>query len=99
MKRIFLIRRVVGRSMSPRLDPGKLVIATPRWRRLKPGQVIILEHEGKEKIKRIERVDSPDARKLFVIGDNMPASTDSRHFGWISRREVLGRVLWPRLHN
>lgn len=99
MKKLLFIRRVVGKSMAPRLNAGKLVLATPFKRRLKPGQVVILEHHGKEKIKRIERID-PDKGQLFVIGDNLPASSDSRHFGWITEEAVRGRVFWPRhLHN
>lgn len=93
------MRRVVGKSMAPRLSSGKIVIASPLLRKLKPGQVVILEHHGKEKIKRIERID-PDKGNLFVIGDNLEASSDSRHFGWITRKAVRGRVFWPRhLHN
>jgi nickel-type superoxide dismutase maturation protease len=97
--RILFIRRVIGKSMAPRLTPGNLVVATPLLKHLKPGQVVILEHHGKEKIKRIERIDS-DKGQLFVIGDNLDASSDSRHFGWITKNAVQGRVLWPRgLHN
>lgn len=94
------MRRVVGKSMAPRLKPGALVLATPLLKkRLKPGQVVILEHHGKEKIKRIERLDTVNKR-LFVIGDNLPASSDSRHFGWITTKSVRGHVVWPRkLHN
>lgn len=97
MRSIVFIRRVVGKSMSPRLRSGRLVFATPLRRRLKPGQVVILEHQGKEKIKRIERIEQG---KLFVIGDNLPLSSDSRHFGWVRQSAVRGRVFWPRhLHN
>jgi len=99
MKQYVFIRRVVGRSMAPRLGSGKLVLATTRLGKLKPGQVVILEHHGKEKIKRIERID-PEKRQLFVIGDNLSASSDSRHFGWVTEKAVRGRVFWPRhLHN
>lgn len=85
--------------MAPRLGSGKLVLATPLLRKLKPGQVVILEHHGKEKIKRIERIDK-EKGQLYVIGDNLPASSDSRHFGWITNKSVRGRVFWPRhLHN
>jgi nickel-type superoxide dismutase maturation protease len=99
MKRFLFIRRIVGKSMAPRLTPGKLVLATPLLRKLQPGQVVILEHHGKEKIKRIERID-PEKGQLFVIGDNLEASSDSRHFGWVTQKAVRGRVFWPRgLHN
>ena len=97
--RAIVIRRVVGKSMAPRINPGSIVLALPLWRRLKPGQVVILEHEGKEKIKRIERIDQKRGQ-LFVIGDNLEASSDSRHFGWVGHGAVRGRVIWPRgLHN
>lgn len=99
MSRLLMIRRVVGKSMAPRLRAGRIVLATPLRRRLQPGQVVILEHHGKEKIKRIERIDGHKG-VLFVIGDNLPESSDSRHFGWITQKAVRGRVIWPRhLHN
>ena len=99
VERILFVRRVVGKSMAPKLRAGRLVFATPLRRKLKPGQVVILEHQGKEKIKRIERIDRQKGQ-LFVIGDNLSASSDSRHFGWITQNAVRGRVFWPRhLHN
>lgn len=91
-----LIRRVVGASMVPRLGPGKIVLAT-RWRRkIKPGDVVIAVHNGREIIKRVERTEP---NRVFVIGDNLLQSTDSRHFGWIPRREVVAKVMWPHVHN
>ena len=90
---VVFFRRIVGDSMRPKLPPGQLVAATSLFRRLHPGQVIIVRHNGKEKIKRIEQVQ---ADRLFVIGDNLSASTDSRQFGWLDVAEVAGRVIWPR---
>lgn len=92
--KVVMIRRVVGGSMSPKLRPGQMLLATPLFRRLKPGQVVIIEHNGKQKVKRIERIRED---KVFVIGDNLNASTDSRHFGWLEPREVVARVVWPKL--
>ena len=89
-----LIRRVIGASMAPKLRPGQLVIATQVFRKLRPGQVVIVERENKEFIKRIERIEN---NQLFVIGDNLPASTDSRHFGWLNREAVKAKVLRPNM--
>ncbi len=93
LKMIF-VRRVVGGSMKPKLVSGQLLLATALFRRLRPGQVVIIEHQGKQKVKRIERVNHG---RIFVIGDNLKASTDSRHFGWLNSNQVIARVVWPNL--
>lgn len=92
--RPFLVRRVAGASMSPKLRPGQLLLATPLFRHVHPGQVVIVAHAGKEKVKRVERVLDD---KVYVIGDNLDASTDSRHFGWLREDHVVARVFWPKL--
>jgi len=93
MIKLFMIRRIVGGSMLPHLTPGKVVFG---WRshRLHIGDVVILFHDGLEKIKRIDHIDG---EKLYVLGDNPVASTDSRQFGFVDRSQVLARVIWPRI--
>lgn len=89
--RIVVVRRVVGGSMLPGLRPGRLVLGLyPR--RLSVGDVIIFNHLGRERIKRVAVIQGGD---LFVVGDNPSASTDSRDFGSIDRRDVRARVIWP----
>ena len=90
----FLIRRIKGASMAPKLRPGQLIIATSIFRKLRPGDVVFVERDNKQFIKRIERVEQD---KLFVIGDNLPASTDSRHFGWLKKEDVIAKVFRPNL--
>lgn len=92
--KLILLRRVVGTSMSPKLRPGQLLLATTLFRRLRPGQVVIIDHDGKQKVKRIERIAE---NKVFVIGDNLEISMDSRHFGWLQHDKIVGRVFWPKL--
>ena len=92
MKKWFIIRRIVGGSMLPRLIPGQIVLGLPSSR-LRIGDVVILAHGGLEKIKRIDRIDGD---LVYVLGDNAEASTDSRQFGCINRADILARVVWPR---
>ena len=80
--------------MSPKLEAGKLILATQFFRVLHPGQVVIVEHAGKQKVKRIERIED---NKLFVVGDNLQFSTDSRHFGWLEINQIVAKVIWPNL--
>ena len=89
-----IVRRIVGDSMSPTLRQGRIVVALCRTHFLQVGDVIVLRHDGLEKIKRIKRIDPRFG--VYVVGDNPARSTDSRHFGWVPVADVLGRLIWPR---
>lgn len=80
--------------MLPKFEDGKIVIASGWFRALNPHDVIIIKHDGREKIKRVQHVDTD---KLYVVGDNPAESSDSRQFGWVDSNCVLGKVLWPRV--
>jgi phage repressor protein C with HTH and peptisase S24 domain len=88
-----LMRTVQGHSMMPVLPPNTLVIAWKNFRKLRPDDVVIFQHEGKEKIKRIQDVRGSE---IFVVGDHPDASTDSRHYGWIYESDVVAKVIYPR---
>lgn len=87
------LRRVVGHSMVPVLPPGIHVYGWRWYKELKPGQVVIFEHEGREKIKRIDQIKN---NKIYVLGDHEDSSADSRHFGWLDLDSVVAIVIWPR---
>ncbi len=78
--------------MLPLLAEGQLVAGFVGRRRISIGDMVVFRHEGLEKIKRVQAVGPA---KVFVVGDNRLASTDSHDFGWISRSAIIGRVYWP----
>ena len=88
--------------MMPALLPGDWALAVPA-RRFERGQVVVVEHPGRpgyELVKRIsaipgdtigDRTLAPD--EYWVLGDRGDASTDSRHFGPVTREALRARIL------
>ena len=58
---------------------------------LKVGQIIIFYHPHKN-IKLIKRIKSIKTNSVEVIGDNIEFSDDSRKFGFIDNKKVIGIV-------
>jgi type IV secretory pathway protease TraF len=79
--------------MLPSFEEGGLLVAIRWFTGLKPRDVVIIHHEGREKVKRVHKVRNG---KLFVLGDNSELSTDSRDFGWLPLEAVTAKVIWPR---
>lgn len=98
--------RVVGSSMSPTLQPGDLVVATPARRLPRRGEIVVVRGpEGFEIVKRVraiagepfEGLPVPDGM-IAVAGDNEERSTDSRTWGPVLISDVAGvakLVYWP----
>lgn len=89
---MIVVRRVVGESMLPGLRPGQLVVGRRFIRHVQPGMVVVVRHNGLEKIKRVMTVEPAG---LELRGDNEAASTDSRHFGLVPHSAVVAKVVWP----
>ena len=79
--------------MAPMLPHGQLVIGR-QTRELVPGDVVIVSHNGMEKIKRIEKHEGD---LVYLLGDNPAESTDSRSFGWLPAKTIVAKVVWPKL--
>jgi type IV secretory pathway protease TraF len=79
--------------MLPTLRPNQIVVST-RWTRLAPGKVVIAQVGEREVIKRVEAVQ---AAGIVLIGDNPERSTDSRQYGPVDPRAILGIVIWPKV--
>ena len=88
--------KVVGRSMLPLLKPKEEILIDPwAYRKHKPqiNDVILTNHPYDDRLKIVKRVVwVADDDSYFLLGDNLEASTDSRHWGRIDRQKIVGRV-------
>ncbi len=84
--------------MLPGLKPGSIIIGWTYYRDLKVGQILVFNHDGLEKIKRIAKLNIND-QTVYVLGDNAALSTDSRDYGWLPISSVTAVVIANfRLH-
>lgn len=88
-----LLRQIVGKSMLPSFKEGGVLVAFGWFKCIKPSDVVIITHDGMEKVKRVHKVRGS---KLYVLGDNSEFSTDSRDFGWLPFEAVTAKVIWPK---
>ena len=95
---------VEGPSMEPAYRAGDRVLVNRlAYLRRSPtaGDVVVLrdpERHGRYLLKRIAQAPdlrAPGPARLYVLGDNAAESRDSRHFGPVDRRAILGRA-WLR---
>ena len=87
LREIFVIK---GNSMLPTLNPGDCVIINPE---LKPeiSDIVLLRHPFIQNLKIVKRIDEITAEGNFIVrGDNPQESTDSRNFGAILAKDILG---------
>jgi nickel-type superoxide dismutase maturation protease len=90
------ILKVTGESLSPFFLEGDFVVVSKIpfiLRKIKAGDMVVFRHPVYgTMIKKVEHI-SPDGEEYFVIGTH-PESTDSRQFGPLRRRQLIGKVVW-----
>jgi nickel-type superoxide dismutase maturation protease len=103
---------VEGTSMAPTLLPGDFLVAVRvPASRLRRGDLVVVQHPlqpGVEMVKRLTGLPGDEVGtgggyvlgpdEFWIAGDDLGASTDSRHFGPISADRIRGVVrlrYWP----
>ena len=95
---------VEGPSMEPAYRDGeRLVVNRYAYWRKRPaiGDVVVLrdpDDSGRYLLKRIAKAPdgmNPGRSRVYVFGDNIDSSRDSREFGLVPRKRIVGRV-WFR---
>jgi nickel-type superoxide dismutase maturation protease len=84
--------RVEGDSMHPALSDGDLILVNP-YAEFRVGDIVVARHpfqKDGEIIKRVREITPEGA--YFLVGDNRPESTDSRSFGAIPAKDILGKA-------
>jgi nickel-type superoxide dismutase maturation protease len=93
---------VEGGSMEPTLYAGERLLIRGKLlggaSRIVRGDIAVVPDPREPSRLLVKRVGSVVADRLYLVGDNPEASTDSRVFGAVERDAILGRVIsryWP----
>jgi nickel-type superoxide dismutase maturation protease len=82
-----------GKSMNPTLKDGEVVLVD-REAKIQVGDIVVAKHpfeQDSEVVKRVERIN--ERGHYFLVGDNLEESSDSRHFGAVTREYIKGKVV------
>ena len=77
--------------MAPTLNDGQIA-AFIRKKRFDVGDIVIAKVGQREVVKRVNEINEG---MVSLIGDNLHHSTDSRTYGRISHKNLIGRLIWP----
>jgi nickel-type superoxide dismutase maturation protease len=88
--------RVTGESMLPLLQPGEeILVDCQAYQASSPqiGDLVVAIHPHHPQLQIVKRVALVlEDGSCFLKGDNSAASSDSRSFGTVNDKQILGRV-------
>ena len=92
---LFRCIEICGNSMNPTYKDGEHLISLPvSFKKIKEGDVLIFRTPydmNRVAIKRV-KYKSNATKELFFLGDNAEDSYDSRNYGFVPYKNVLGKI-------
>jgi len=86
--------KVSGHSMEPTIKNGQYVLISKiPYFFSEPDVKEIVAFKKNQKI-LIKRIVKKTGDKYFLAGDNLKDSLDSRSFGFVSKNDILGKVMY-----
>ena len=86
------IFRVAGDSMFPTLQEGDWVLVNPRAE-YEVGDIAVARHPFKQSVTIIKRIaEILPGERYILLSDNLEESSDSRSFGAIPAKDLLGKA-------
>lgn len=87
---------VVGSSMYPTYKANqRLIVVGAVFAKFHTKDVIVFFEPIRKRI-LVKRITKMQQNKFFVEGDNPSKSTDSNQFGWIDKKNILAKVIYPK---
>jgi len=86
--------RITGHSMEPNLKENDLVLISNIvyiYKDPEINDIVAFKLNGKILVKRIIKIKDT---RYFLQGDNKDDSFDSRSFGSVSKKEILGKLIY-----
>jgi len=83
-----------GTSMNPTLKDGEVVLVDREASSINVGDIVVARQpieQNSEVVKRVARIN--ERGDYFLVGDNPDDSTDSRHYGAVTREYIKGKVV------
>lgn len=91
---IFMFLTVSGRSMFPTLTEGeKLTSVRSYLCKLNVGDIVVAKPYECDNRLVIKRITNIEGDYYFLLGDNPDESYDSRNYGWVSKKEIVAKVV------
>lgn len=93
---LFFFRPIIvqGYSMSPALGNGDMLWCNTLNRNYEINDIVVINSDSfLDKKQIIKRIAAINENQVYVLGDNREESLDSREFGWIDKKLILGVII------